>query len=203
MRYDFTQKVLRTDASGMPLGWISYKQAATAYSLDQVLYSCGESIFIMRGGVNAITGQNSSIEINSIIATKGDLHNRYQNSKTYTPPLNNQALFARDAFLCMYCGGKFRKSELSRDHVRPINQRGQNTWSNVVTACKRCNCHKGGRTPEQAGMELLAIPFTPTHAEYVYLRGRRVLADQIDYLKSHFPRSSPLRQRIENEEFKG
>jgi len=41
------------------------------------------------------------------------------------------------------------------------------------------------------------VPFKPTHAEYVYLRGRRVLADQMEFLKAHFPRTSPLRERVE------
>ena len=45
-------------------------------------------------------------------------------------------------------------------------------------------------------MELLAIPFTPTHAEYVYLKGRRILADQMEFLEAHFPRNSLLHERI-------
>jgi len=65
-----------------------------------------------------------------------------------------------------------------------------------VTACVRCNTHKAGRTPEEAGMQLLAIPFTPTHAEYIYLQGRNVLADQMEFLIAHFPRTSPLRGRV-------
>ena len=44
-------------------------------------------------------------------------------------------------------------------------------------------------------MALLAVPFTPTHAEYVYLKGRRILADQMEFLRAHFPRSSRLRDR--------
>ncbi len=75
-------------------------------------------------------------------------------------------------------------------------QGGRDTWNNVVTACRRCNNHKAGRTPEQAGMQLLAVPFTPTHAEYIYLQGRRVLADQMEFLRAHFPRSSPLHERL-------
>ena len=87
--------------------------------------------------------------------------------------------------------------DLSRDHVTPISQKGVDGWTNVVTACKRCNNFKAGRTPEQANMQLLAVPFKPTHAEYIFLRGRRVLADQMEFLKAHFPRSSPLRDRVE------
>jgi hypothetical protein len=44
-------------------------------------------------------------------------------------------------------------------------------------------------------MLLLAVPFTPTHAEYIYLMGRNVLADQMEFLRAHFPRSSPLLRR--------
>lgn len=65
----------------------------------------------------------------------------------------------------------------------------------MVTACVRCNNFKSGRTPEQAGMRLIAVPFVPTRAEYIYLQGRRILADQMEFLKSHFPRTSPLRSR--------
>ena len=50
--------------------------------------------------------------------------------------------------------------------------------------------------PEQAGMQLIAIPFAPTYAEYIYLKGRRILSDQMDFLRAHFPRKSPLHARI-------
>src|SRR3982074_3204974 len=115
----------------------------------------------------------------------------------YVPPLNNQTLFRRDAFLCMYCGMRFASRELSRDHIRPFSQGGIDIWTNVVTACRRCNNQKASRTPEQAKMQLIAVPFTPTYAEYIFLKGRRVLADQMEYLLAHFPRSSPLHDRIQ------
>ena len=74
---------------------------------------------------------------------------------------------------------------------------GIDIWTNVVTACRRCNNQKASRTPEQAKMQLIAVPFTPTYAEYIFLKGRRVLADQMEYLLAHFPRSSPLHDRIQ------
>ena len=112
------------------------------------------------------------------------------------PPLNSPALFRRDGYLCMYCGQHFRASDLSRDHITPISRGGIDDWNNVVTACKRCNNHKANRSPEQAGLQLLAVPFTPTHAEYIYLKGRRILADQMEFLLAHFPRTSPLQKRL-------
>ena len=187
------QQVLRTDVSGMPLEWINYQEATKLYCADQVAYTCGEALYVVRGGVNSKTGIKSRIEINSIIAT-------YGNNKTlhdsYIPPLNNQTLFKRDTYLCLYCGGSFHRHDLSRDHVRPISQGGEDTWNNVVTSCKRCNNQKANYTPEQAGMQLLAVPFVPTHAEYIYLQGRKVLADQMKFLLAHFPRTSPLHERL-------
>ena len=136
------------------------------------------------------------LEINSIIATRGDTHTLERNRDKYTPPLNNRTLFKRDGSLCMYCGGSFRESELTRDHITPLSLGGRDIWTNVVSACRRCNNHKGGRTPEQAGFELMAVPFTPTYAEYIYLKGRRVLADQMEFLLAHIPRTSPLHRRL-------
>ena len=99
----------------------------------------------------------------------------------------------------MYCATRYPTSDLTRDHITPISQGGGDTWTNVVTACRRCNNYKGGRSPEQAGMQLVAVPFTPTYAEYIYLKGRRVLADQMQYLLTHFPRTSPLHARLRSD----
>ncbi|MFT5573964.1 MAG: 5-methylcytosine-specific restriction endonuclease McrA [Cryomorphaceae bacterium] len=200
MPYDFSQQVLRTDAAGMPLDWVSYKEAARCYCLGQVLYSCGNLLYRVRGGSSAITGRQSVMEISSIIATVGDNQSKFHHQPSYAPPLSNKTLFSRDDMVCMYCGKDFLRSDLSRDHVTPVSQGGRDVWTNLVTACKRCNNFKAGSTPEQAGMQLLAVPFTPTHAEYVFLRGRRVLADQMEFLKAHFPRTSPLRVRVEEKQ---
>ncbi|MEJ2452290.1 MAG: HNH endonuclease, partial [Gammaproteobacteria bacterium] len=63
---------------------------------------------------------------------------------------------------------------------------GRDNWANVVAACRRCNAHKGGRTPEEAAMPLLAVPYVPNLAEYLFLRNRRILADQMEFLKTQF-----------------
>jgi 5-methylcytosine-specific restriction endonuclease McrA len=196
MHIGLSQEILRTDVAGMPLEWVDYRDAVRLYHTDQVAYECGSPMLRVRGGICARTGRRSSIEISSIIATVGTPRISLLAREDYAPPLNNFALFKRDASICLYCGETFLSSRLSRDHVTPISAGGLDVWTNVVTACRRCNHHKAGRTPEQAGMELLAVPFTPTYAEYIYLKGRRVLADQMEYLRAHFPRSSPLHARL-------
>ncbi len=189
--------VLRTDIAGMPLEWIDYKEAARLYHQGQVAYTCGTPIYQLYGGMNARTGLRTVLEVNSIVATVGHAGNPGNLRRDYVPPLNNQTLFRRDAYLCLFCGERFAARELSRDHVRPFSQGGRDTWTNVVTACRRCNNLKASRTPEQAKMQLLAVPFTPTYAEYIFLKGRRVLFDQMAYLIAHFPRSSPLHGRLQ------
>jgi 5-methylcytosine-specific restriction endonuclease McrA len=55
------------------------------------------------------------------------------------------------------------------DHVVPRSQGGLTTWENVVTACRECNHRKGGRTPEQANMLLLATPRQPQYLAFALL----------------------------------
>jgi hypothetical protein len=196
MGVSLSQQILRTDVAGMPLEWVDYRCAVRLYHTEQVAYECGRPLFRLRGGINARSGIRSLVEVSSIIATHGQ-GGAYPAREFYTPPLNNHALFRRDASLCLYCGAPFLVMDLSRDHVTPLSQGGRDAWTNVVTACRRCNHHKAGRTPEEAGMQLLAVPFQPTYAEYIYLKGRRVLADQMEYLRAHFPRKSPLHERLE------
>jgi hypothetical protein len=73
-----------------------------------------------------------------------------------------------------------------------VGQKGQDHWMNVVTACKSCNHRKGNRTPEQARMPLLYAPYVPSLWEDFILRNRRILADQMEFLMSHLPKSSRL-----------
>ena len=70
-------------------------------------------------------------------------------------------IYARDNYRCQYCHHKASISELTYDHVVPRAQGGKTTWTNIVTACEPCNRKKANRTPEQAGMRLLAQPVQP------------------------------------------
>ena len=101
-------------------------------------------------------------------------------------------LFRRDQHICAYCGNRFLVGDLSRDHVQPVSKGGPNIWTNVVTACHSCNKYKDDRTPEQAGMELYYVPYTPNRAEWLILQNRKILADQMDFLIAKVPRESRL-----------
>ena len=186
------QQILRLNSAGYPIAWISHETAARLYYTDQISYECGSSSIVLRGGYNRITQLKSKLKINSIVATRDTNKLDYSG---FTPSLSNSTLFKRDANNCLYCGQSFNYKDLSRDHVLPLSHGGHDVWTNVVTACKRCNNSKGGRTPENANMMLLAIPFTPSRVEYLILRGRKILADQMEFLISHISNKSPIFQR--------
>ena len=186
------QQILRLNSAGYPMAWISHETAARLYYTDQISYECGSSSIVLRGGYNRITQLKSKLKINSIVATRDTNKLDYSG---FTPSLSNSTLFKRDANNCLYCGQSFNYKDLSRDHVLPLSHGGHDVWTNVVTACKRCNNSKGGRTPENANMMLLAIPFTPSRVEYLILRGRKILADQMQFLISHISSKSPIFQR--------
>ena len=86
---------------------------------------------------------------------------------TFSRPLRQEVkftrrnIFARDGNTCQYCGRRFSTAELSLDHVVPRARGGGTTWENVVCACIRCNVRKGGRTPREAGMNLMTEPARP------------------------------------------
>ncbi|MBI3967602.1 MAG: HNH endonuclease [Chloroflexi bacterium] len=80
------------------------------------------------------------------------------------PKLTRREIFARDNYMCQYCGIKTR--ELTIDHIIPRHRGGKHTWENLAAACRTCNHKKGGKTPEQAHMRLLRIPFEPKPAGF-------------------------------------
>jgi 5-methylcytosine-specific restriction endonuclease McrA len=182
--------ILRLDIAGEPIRWIPWQDAVCLYSKNMVAWTAGDSVFTFMGGISRATGQRSSISVNSIIAVKRSRYFTYK--KRGIPPLNSHELFLRDGNLCMYCGNGFRDSQLTRDHVIPLSRGGTDTWSNVVAACKTCNARKGNRTPEEAGISLLAVPYIPNWAEFLALSNRKILADQMEFLKAQFNSRSRL-----------
>ena len=185
--------ILRLDVTGQPVRWLPWQVAVVLQSRNMIAWSAGDTQFTFRGGINRLTGTRSSLSVSSIIAVKGRL--RHGANGELVPPLSNRELFQRDGGLCMYCGLSYSDSTLTRDHVRPLSQGGHDEWNNVVTACKSCNHAKGARRPEQAGMSLLAIPYVPNRAEYLVLSNRRILTDQMAFLRKRFRRGSRLARK--------
>ena len=173
-------QILKLTNAGMPSSWIDTETAACCLVKGLVNWSLGEPVNVLRGGVNR-HGEQSQLKVPAIISVAG--------ARAYardTPLLTNPMLFRRDGYRCLYCGDHFSRSELTRDHVIPRGQGGLDIWTNVVACCRACNHRKDCRTPEQARMPLLAVPFVPNRFEFMYLSGRSVSTEQKDYLEKKF-----------------
>ena len=181
--------VLALDISGIPRQWISNQEAVTYHAKKAVGWSLGEIVARYHGGVQK-DGTESYIETTSIIAINGHGFNINKHCKV---SLSNRTLFGRDRNLCAYCGKQFTNfHHLSRDHILPKCKGGKNEWMNVVTACRECNSYKGSKTLKEAKMELLYVPYVPSHFENMILQNRNILADQMEYLLSGIPKHSRI-----------
>lgn len=184
-----TMDVLQLDLSGRPQAWISSRDAAILYASDGIAWTLGSAFHVLRGGVQRRTGLQSRIEVHPIVAVRGAVPSR---AWRRTPAINNPKLFARDRQVCAYCAGRFALDDLTREHIVPTSRGGDDSWMNCITACRACNGHKGNRLPEEAGMSLHYLPYVPTLHEDMILRGRRILADQMEFLLASVPRNSRL-----------
>lgn len=79
-------------------------------------------------------------------------------------------IYARDGFVCQYCGVRFPTEDLTFDHVLPRSRGGRTEWTNIVTCCESCNRAKGDRTPAEAGLTLLAKPRKPHYLPAVMVK---------------------------------
>lgn len=182
-------RILRINTAGMPVDWLSWQEAVCLHARELVSWTYGEEVMEVRGGYSRLTGEQTVLKLNCILACKGKVYDKIRKE----PPLTNGALFRRDQNVCLYCGSSFLARDLSRDHVIPISRGGLDVWTNVVTACKRCNAHKGNLRLEDCSMELLALPYRPNHAEYLALsHSGRILGDQMAFLRKQFSKNSRL-----------
>ncbi|MBU1076662.1 MAG: HNH endonuclease, partial [Spirochaetes bacterium] len=83
--------------------------------------------------------------------------------------LTRKTVLIRDKFVCQYCGAHFKISELTIDHIIPKSMGGKTRWDNVVACCKKCNNHKGKRTPWQANMSLVKKPSAPNYIYFLHI----------------------------------
>ncbi len=186
--------VLQLDIQGTPQAWISLEHAATHVASGSVAWVDGDGpLATLRGGFNSTLGRISQIEVHPIIALQGAPR---VNLFGVVTAFAKGKLFRRDRFTCAYCGQRFAERELQCEHVLPEARGGAWTWMNLVTACGPCNLRKGCRTPEEAGMPLLYLPYVPSRFESLLLEGRHIRADVHDGLAARLPRSSRAGSRL-------
>ena len=61
---------------------------------------------------------------------------------THKRKITRRAVFARDGWMCQYCGAR---TSLTVDHVIPRSKGGGSGWDNIVASCAPCNRRKADR----------------------------------------------------------
>ncbi len=99
---------------------------------------------------------------------------------------SRENVYLRDDYTCQYCQKEFPPSQLTLDHVVPASKNGKKTWSNVVTACRKCNQRKANRTPDGASMPLLKVPKPPLWLPAVpfEMRNNAIPPSWLQYLRA-------------------
>ena len=98
--------------------------------------------------------------------------------------LSRRAVFARDRWICQYCGGTAE----TVDHVVPRSRGGAHSWENVVAACKHCNGKKRDKLPAEAGLKPRKRPGVPRGPATVSLELGPVRPQwerYLDYCRQH------------------
>ena len=182
--------VLQLDIQGTPQAWISLEHAASHVASGAVAWVEGVGpLATLRGGLNVARGRQSVIDVHPIIALHGASR---VNLFDVVPAFAKNKLFRRDRQTCAYCGQRFQERELQCEHIVPEARGGKWTWMNLVTACAACNGRKACRTPEEAGMPLVYLPYVPSRFEDFLLDGRHIRADVHEWLASRLPKGSRL-----------
>ena len=190
MQADHHRHVLQLDIQGTPQAWISIEQAASHYATGSVAWEEGEGpLRTLRGGWNAVNGRQSVMDIHPIIALSGASR---VNLFDVTPSISKTKLLRRDRMTCAYCGQCFPERDLQCEHILPDSRGGAWSWMNLVTACAWCNGRKADRTPEEARMPLIYLPYVPSRFEDFLLAGRNIRADVHDWLAARLPKASRL-----------
>ena len=85
-------------------------------------------------------------------------------------------IFARDGFICQYCGRRPPDVVLEVDHVHPYSEGGTDEELNLVTACFDCNRGKSAK--------VIARIAPRPDADLLFLKTQQELAEAERYLST-------------------
>ena len=159
--------VLVLNANYSPMTVCTAKRAISLHFLDK--------IDILSNYEEKINSPSLSLELPSVIKIR-----TYIKNNNMAVEISRKNILARDNHKCQYCGKQ--SNSLTVDHVLPKFRNGQDTWENLVAACKNCNQLKGEKTPEEAKMPLLKKPKRPNRIHYFQRLVKDKQADWRPYL---------------------
>ncbi len=142
-------QALVLNASYEPIKVVSWKKAVVLFYQAKVEVLEHHEVYVR--------SMHSNHRLPSIIRLKKFVRRKPQLVAQFT----RHNVFRRDKFICQYCTKSYGAKDLTLDHVLPVSKGGQKTWTNIVTACRKCNQKKGNKTLESSGMQLLNKPYAP------------------------------------------
>ncbi|MBC7741712.1 MAG: HNH endonuclease [Bdellovibrionaceae bacterium] len=171
--YTTSFKALVLNASYEPLRIISWQKALLMWFQDKVE--------ILEYHTAFARSVNDAFKLPSVLRLKTYIRPRKIDGVRFC----RENVYIRDNYTCQYCAEKLPYKELTIDHVVPASHGGPKTWTNMVTACRKCNQTKANRTPEKAKMPLLRPAKAPAWLpiiEYDTIAGGAP-SSWVDYLR--------------------
>jgi 5-methylcytosine-specific restriction endonuclease McrA len=163
---NYNRKCLLLNSDYSPISIIDWKKAIIWHIKSKLNNSYGIEIIDFYDN-DYIICPNQKMKIPSIAKIK-----KYVKSCPESVIFSRKNVFLRDDYTCQYCGQKKIISELTYDHVIPKSKWIRNksdsnptSWTNIATACKQCNRRKRNRTPEEAKMPLINLPYKPNKSK--------------------------------------
>lgn len=140
-------KTLLLNVTCEPIRLISWQKAITLFLLNKVN--------IISEYDNLIHSCYLTFKVPAVVRLR-----KYHKFKDRVK-LTREHIYARDQFICQYCGKEFDYGDLTLDHILPQSRGGKYSWKNLVACCDACNNKKDNKTPEEANMPLLRQPTSP------------------------------------------
>ena len=94
-------------------------------------------------------------EIPMVVAKIETVRVDAQEENYFTDSKKWAEIFARDNWVCRYCGERITEKNATLDHYLPRSKGGTNDKANLKTCCLVCNGIKSGRSYEEAAPDLL------------------------------------------------
>lgn len=142
------EQTLLLDASFYPIQMIDWKKALTLFFTERA----------------EVVEHHKDIEVRSThdsFKLPKVMRLFYKVTNVNFVKFNRLNVFYRDNFQCQYCGGHFKRKELTLDHVHPKSKGGKTEWTNIVSACGPCNSKKADKVLKDSKMKLLKKPVEP------------------------------------------
>ena len=105
---------------------------------------------------------------------------------------NRSNVYLRDNYICQYCKQMFSHKDLTLDHVIPRSKGGKTKWTNIVSACRKCNNDKASHThikpykePTEPDFYELVTGVNPAHIDHdIWFKYIKLDESRNKYMKS-------------------